>query len=113
MLTDEEKRAATLAVAHYGVQQTAADRVVEDLLRERTEGRDVDLLDHFRRARLLSDAQVRDLRLGLEKTHIDVRGAGPSSLEDLHKLKRLGDCGILRLLGEGGMGAVFLAFDDK
>src|SRR5262245_36105830 len=112
MLTEDEKRALSLAVQRYGMDQTAADRVVQKVLRERDQGRHVDLLERLGQAKLLDAAQVRDLRLGLDKTHTDLRrnNTAPAAALDLRKLKRLGDCRVLRMLGEGGMGAVSLAF---
>src|SRR5688572_30417833 len=115
MLTEDEKRAAALAVSHYAADADAVQRVVQATLRQRGEGRTVDLIDELRRARLLDGVQVHDLRAGLEKTHLDPRAgnAAPPEKLNLAKLTRLGDCRVLRPLGEGGMGAVLLAFDER
>src|SRR5436305_1681031 len=50
----------------------------------------------------------------LERTRFDPAHAGPSSTHDAaHELRRLGEFRILRRLGEGGMGAVYLAYHEE
>ena len=50
----------------------------------------------------------------LERTRFDSAHAGPGSTPDAaHELRRLGEFRILRRLGEGGMGAVYLAYHEE
>src|SRR5262245_28207086 len=50
----------------------------------------------------------------LERTRFDSAHAGPGSTPDAaHELRRLGEFRILRRLGEGGIGAVYLAYHEE
>src|SRR4051794_9115005 len=50
----------------------------------------------------------------LERTRFDPAHAEPDVLPDaVHELRRLGEFRILRRLGEGGMGAVYLAYHEE
>jgi serine/threonine-protein kinase len=48
----------------------------------------------------------------LEKTHLDPTQTPPPSGDGLHELRSLGEYRILRRLGEGGMGAVYLGYHE-
>jgi serine/threonine protein kinase len=131
MLNESEKRAALLAVSRYGADPSRVFLVVQSVLKMRSEGDSADLVEVFQRERLLSPSQARELRFGLEKTLVDPvskngsakpaafaaetllpvdpeEEAGPAA--ELHVL---GDYRILRRLGEGGTGAVYLAYQEK
>jgi eukaryotic-like serine/threonine-protein kinase len=135
MLNECEKRAAVLVVSRYGADWTRVNRVVQSVLEIRAQGDSADLLDSFQREKLLTASQVRELRFGLEKTRVetvDKNGTvapapisngpalalvadGPDDelAVDLIELRALGDFRILRRLGAGGTGAVFLAYDGE
>lgn len=50
----------------------------------------------------------------MDTTHFDSAGPAPRAPSDpLHQLRVLGDFRILRPLGEGGMGFVYLGYDEK
>jgi serine/threonine-protein kinase len=136
MLNESEKRAALLAVSRYGADSSRVFLVVQTVLEQRSQGDNVDLLDRFQREKLLTASQARELRFGLEKTLVDPIGKNgsarptpqseetllPGDFDDqqeedddteLLELRNLGDYRILRRLGEGGTGAVFLAYHGK
>jgi serine/threonine protein kinase len=136
MLSDSEKRAALLAVSRYGADSSRVFLVVQSVLEMRSQGDGADLLEFFQREKLLTASQARELRFGLEKTLVDPlskNGSAPpapcaaetllpsdptdeddaGNAGDLQDLRVLGDYRILRRLGEGGTGSVFLAYHEK
>ncbi len=132
MLTEAEKRAAQLAVSRYGADIGRMQRLVRGVLKSRSEGQTVDLVAVLLTEEILSDIQVRELRLGLEKTQIDpnkptngveryevlatvppLDGVAEPVTGPPIELRSLGEYRILRRLGEGGTGTVFLAYQES
>jgi len=124
MLNDSENRAVQMAVSRYGVDGGKVQRL---LRLARSRGDKGDVLSLLEAQKVLDPEQVRELRQGLrqpkETPEVDIHGATtvlpPDSdiqqtVEDdpTLEMKTLGDFRILRRLGGGGMGSVFLGYQE-
>jgi serine/threonine-protein kinase len=133
MLTESAKRAALLAVSRYGADRARVQGVVQAVLDAQAQGKSADLFSLLVSERLLTAGQAGELRLGLEATQIDPlspknavgdsdgnghphgneNGQGQVCDDDKQELRALGDFRILRRLGKGGMGDVYLGYEES
>jgi eukaryotic-like serine/threonine-protein kinase len=110
-------RAADLAVSRYGADADRVHALVEAALAASARGEPVDVYVLLEREQLLTARQVRDLRFALDQTQFDAPApkfnGAPLAEDKLSELRMLGDYHLLRRLGEGGMGSVFLGYQER
>jgi serine/threonine-protein kinase len=120
MLPSSVKRAASLAVSKYGADR----RRVWAALQAQHNGAFLEFLETLVGEKLLTASQANELRQALDTTQLDPASSAarqkamadtPRMLAppgDTPPLRSLGEFRIVRLLGEGGMGHVYLGYQE-
>jgi eukaryotic-like serine/threonine-protein kinase len=129
MESESEQRAAQLAVSRYGAAAAKVQKLYQQSMLAKTNGQSVDFLESLVGQNLLTKVQAQELRAGLDTTHFDPNSppqngkaaakngtppevVKPTAELTVYDLRQLGDYRLLRRIGEGGMGSVFLGFQE-
>jgi serine/threonine-protein kinase len=130
-------RAAALAVSRYGLDRVRVGRALQTVLQAQSDGVSGDLLDMLVLERMITPTQAEELRSELkdlgEATMLELpMPLAPVAVEKApemptppevarqplqptrsgYYLRHLGGNRLLRRLGEGGMGTVYLAYNE-
>lgn len=120
-LAEANRRYARLAVSWFAVDAGRVEAVLRAVQELHERGQASDILAELVEAQILTPTQAENLRLNLAPTQVYYppglmdyapEPSAPASMSG-GVPDRIGRYRILRLLGQGGMGAVYLGFDGK